>query len=355
MLPPRYKPLTNSVTPGGFGAVQKVFDTYLGRTVLFKSMLDHKNNAQLINEVQTLSKARSRHVVEIYDVICDGSGIVTGIIIELLEGRDYLTFHTEAQKNPALFIRALYQIGTAIADLHKAGVIHRDIKLDNLKESQAGVLKLFDFGISVDRADYHTQSNRGTLVYAAPELYIGQAAITKKMDIYALGVCAWALATQAWPAPLLERPPQTSKRCQSIEDAMPKLLSPELVELIDACLSPDPSRRPDAGFFSEVLGRHLVRGQHKGIFVQGTTAVFELSSVKPNVKIKIGVLGAIKVFYDQIVFRIDEVEGAVFVNNIPAVVGMILHNSCVLTFGLPALGASRQWVTFSSSHPEVVL
>jgi eukaryotic-like serine/threonine-protein kinase len=355
MLPQRYKPLTNTVIPGGFGTVQKVLDTYLDRTVLFKSMQDHKNNAQLINEVQTLSKARSRHVVEIYDVIYDERGNVAGIIIELLKGRDYLTFHNEAQASPALFIRALYQIGTAIADLHKVGIIHRDIKLDNLKESQAGVLKLFDFGISIDGPDYRTQSNRGTLVYAAPELYVPQAVITKEMDIYALGVCAWALATQTWPTVLLERPPQTSKKCQSIEGAMPKLLSAELVELIDSCLSPDPSDRPDAASISEVLGRHLVRGQHRGIFVQGAAAVFELSSAKPNVKIKIGVLGAIKVTYDQIVFRIDEVEGAVFVNNDPAVVGMVLHNSCVITFGLPTLGASRQWVTFSSSHPEVVL
>ncbi len=221
MLPERYRPLTATVMPGGFGSVQKVQDTYLGRTVLFKSMQDANNNDQLLNEIQGLCRARSRHVVEIYDVIKSKNGDVQGIIIEYLSGVDYADFHTKAKSDAHLYVKLLYQVGCALRDLHAAGIIHRDLKLENMKSSDSGVLKLFDFGISVYGVDYRTKMNRGTVVYAAPELYIPHAVITTAMDIYALGVCAWALASGIYPRELLERPPQRSSRAPSIEMALP--------------------------------------------------------------------------------------------------------------------------------------
>lgn len=355
MLPPRYKSLTASVTPGGFGSVQKVHDTYLDRTVLFKSMQDKANNDQLLNEIQGLSRARSRHVVEIYDVIKASDGTVAGIIIELLTGNDYTNFHGQAKSNAHLYIRTLYQIGCALRDLHAAGIIHRDLKLDNLKDSASGLLKLFDFGLSVSGVDYRTKMNRGTLIYAAPELYVPNAVITPQMDIYALGVCAWALASDVWPAQLRERPPQQSSAVPSIENALPGLLHAEIVQMIDSCLAPDPASRPAAESFSKMFARHLTRGQHKGLFTQGQVAVYELSSAKPNVTIKIDPLGTLRASYDGLAFQIVGVTGAVYVNNRAATPGMALHESCVLTFGLPELGSDRQWVTFSSSQPEVIL
>ena len=135
MLPGRYRPLTSSVIPGGYGSVQPVQDTYLDRVVLFKSMKDNKDNHQLLNEVKGLSSARSRHVVEIYDVVFDENGAIVGIIIEFLKGRDYEGFYFEAAGNVEGYLKALYQIATALADLHAVGVVHRDLKLQNLKES----------------------------------------------------------------------------------------------------------------------------------------------------------------------------------------------------------------------------
>ncbi len=355
MLPSRYKPLTGTVMPGGFGSVQKVRDSYLDRTVLFKSMQDESNNDQLLNEIRGLSRARSRHVVEIYDVITSKSGGVRGIIIEYLGGDGYTDFHLKAKDDPYLYIKILYQIGCALRDLHAVGIIHRDLKLDNIKSSESGVLKLFDFGISVSGVDYNTKMNRGTLVYAAPELYVPHAKITPEMDIYALGVCAWALASDTYPRELRERPPQESALAPSIETALPGLLHTEIIRMIDACLEPDPSLRPDADEFSKVFARHLTRGRHKGLFTEGNREVFELSHAKPNVTITVGSLGTLKANYDGLAFMVTDVSGHVYINNDPAVVGMILHESCVLTYGSPDLGSNRQWVTFTSSQPEVIL
>lgn len=360
-LPPRYKTLTKSVLAGGFGTVIPLEDTFLRRVVLLKVMQDAANNAQLQNELKGLCKARSRHVVEVYDVIANEKGEIAGVVIERLRGRDFSAFHEEAASNPLGYLKILYQLSCALRDLHAVGIVHRDLKLDNFKESAAGVVKLFDFGISSPNGGYKTKQNKGTLIYAAPELYLPGATITPEMDIYALGVCAWALAHPKFPTQLLERPPQKSERAPSISTVMPTAdkqadgLHNEVVGILDACLDPQPKHRPSAEQISSVLAKHLSRNKHRGLFVQGVEKVFELSAKQPLVILKIGTLGRLKVTYDGVRFSIAEVEGSVSINNVPAETGHILHEACVLGFGAANLGAARQWVTFFSSHPEVVL
>lgn len=360
-LPPRYKSLTKSVLTGGFGAVLPLEDIFLRRVVLLKVMHDAADNAQLQNEIRGLCKARSRHVVEVYDVVLNEKGEVAGIIIERLRGRDFLHFYKEAAQNPQGYLKILYQIACALKDLHAVGIIHRDLKLDNFKESAAGVLKLFDFGISSPDGGYKTKQNKGTLIYAAPELYVPNATITPEMDVYALGVCAWALASSGFPPQLHEKPPQTSGRAPSIANVVPTAgkdpagLHPEVVSLLDACLDPTPGLRPTATQLSSVLAHHLIRNRHRGLFVQGGAKVVELSAQQPTVNLKIGTLGEVKVSYDGLRFAVASVAGAVRINNAPAAVGDLLHEACVLSFGDPSLGSSQQWITFFASHPEVVL
>lgn len=360
-LPSRYKTLTKSVLAGGFGTVIPLEDTFLRRVVLLKVMQDAANNAQLQAELKGLCKARSRHVVEVYDVIENEKHEIAGVVIERLRGRDFSAFHKEAASGPQEYLKILYQLATALRDLHAVGIIHRDLKIDNFKESAAGVVKLFDFGISSSDGGYKTTQNKGTLIYAAPELYIPGATITREMDIYALGVCAWALAYPKFPSQLLEKPPQSSGRAASIAVVMPTDhqhpdgLHKEVVDVLDACLDPHPKSRPSAERISSILARHLVRNKHRGVFVQGAQKVIELSAQQTSVTLRIATLGRLKVTYDGLRFVIAEVDGSVSINNTPAIPGDVLHEACVLGFGADSLGPSRQWVSFFSSHPEVVL
>lgn len=354
-LPSRYQPIDSLVMLGGFGSVIRVRDIYLDRVVLFKYMQDAKNNAQLLNEIQNLSRARSRHVVEIYDVIRTQDGSICGIIIEYLTGRDYLDFHNEAIGNIKEYLKILFQISSALNDLHRFKIVHRDLKLDNLKSSSSGILKLFDFGISSCEEDYITRNNRGTFNYAAPELYLPGALIRPEMDIYAFGVCAWALASPILPTSLRERPPQKTSKAPSIGSIFGGKLPIKVVELIDCCLNPFPGARPTAEKLFSELATYLTQGLHRGIFVRSNSTIFELSQAKDNVRIKIGTLGDIRVIYNGVAFIIDSVSGDVFINNRVATAGMELHDACLLTFGEMDLGAHREWVTFFSSHPEVVL
>ncbi len=360
-LPQRYKALAKGALSGGFGTVIPLEDTFLRRVVLLKVMQDATNNEQIQNEVKGLCKARSRHVVEVYDVIANEHDEIIGVVIERLRGRDFLTFHEEAAGNPQLYIKILYQLACALRDLHAVGIVHRDLKLDNFKESAAGVVKLFDFGISSPDGGYKTKQNKGTLTYAAPELYVPGATITPEMDIYALGVCAWALAHPKFPGEMMEKPPQTSGRAPSVSTVLPTAdkqadgLHKDVVDILDACLDPEPNNRPLAIQVSSLLGIHLNRNKHRGLFVQGMAKVYELSASHTSVSLKIGTLGRLNVTYDGLRFLITEVEGEVSINNVLAEPGHVLHDACVLGFGGAALGASRQWVAFFSSHPEIVL
>lgn len=360
-LPPRYKHLTKSILSGGFGAVIPLKDTFLQRVILLKVMQDAANNAQLQTELKALCKARSRHVVEVYDVIMNEKGEIEGVVIERLRGRGFSEFHKKAESNPQTYLKILYQLACALRDLHAVGIVHRDLKLDNFKESAAGVVKLFDFGISSLDGGYKTKQNKGTLVYAAPELYVTDATITPGMDIYALGVCAWALANPTFPKQLLEKPPQTSGRAPSIGTVMPTAdkqgygLHEEAIGILDACLDPQPKNRPLAKQVCSMLAMHLNRNKHRGLFVQGKNTVFELSEAKPSVTLKIGTLGQLRVTYDGLRFTIVKVEGSVHINRIPAEPGHVLHEACVIGFGDESLGSSRGWISFFSSHPEVIL
>lgn len=356
MLPNRYTQITSSVKAGGFGVAIPVKDNYLDRDVIYKVAKNSGDNDQLLNEIRLLSKARSRHIVEIYDVITNSKDKVEGLIIEYLTGKSYESFHDERFFNLDEYKKILYQLSFAISDLHNLNIVHRDLKLENIKQSSTGVVKLFDFGLSVDDTDYHTSENRATLVYAAPELFLRGARIAPPLDIYALGICAWTLALpyKNLPKVLFEKPPQKTDKVPSISKVLAEL-DPSLVKAIDSCLEVDPARRPNASFLKKIFYDHIIKNKHVGTIVQNASNSYIISESKPQATIKIPRFGTLVVIYDGLVFKVKSKTGDVYINNSPAQVGELLHDACVLTFGLPEYSWQRVFFTFYCSRPEVIL
>lgn len=353
----RYTPIKGRTFSGGFGNLQLLKDTYLDREVLYKKMSNSNDNDQLVNEIRSLSKARSRHVIEIYDLIRNPqSGLLEGIIIEYLKGRDYLDYYKDHPFNAYSYLIILYQISHALNDLHNSGIVHRDLKLENIKSTETGVLKLFDFGLSSTNEDYFTKSNRGTVIYAAPELYNQNAKITTEMDIYAFGICAWNLVTtfDKFSPALLERPPMTYNAYTSIGTLLHGKIDDEIINIIDSCLNSLPNLRPTADLLVSTLHKHLLYNKHKGLLVEKNSSIYELSHSKTGVRIRLS-HGEIVVNYSGFEFLISGVTGDVFINNTPAQIGNQLPNACLITFGRPELGSHRRFVTFLSSHPELVI
>src|SRR5208282_5036155 len=101
-----------------------------------------------------------------------------------------------------------------------------------------------------------------------------------------------------------------------------------------------------------VLARRLLYGKHRAVVTYGAT--HELAIPGKSISLQTGV-GIITIRYDGLRFAIESLSGNVYINNATAQIGKTLPGSCVITLGAPSLGASRTFVPFNVSHPEVVL
>jgi serine/threonine protein kinase len=192
--------LTRVLGGGGMATVYEATDRDLGRRVAIKTLherraLSNEVRLRFLREGQTASSIRHPHVAAIYDV---GRGNRPYLVMEYLEGVD-LARHLVSQ--PLLGVTQtadwLVPVVAAVAAAHDLGVIHRDLKPDNIFLSvEQGVVrpKVLDFGISKisDQPGMlgltATGEFLGTLNYASPEQVQGAKTIDGRSDQYSIGV-----------------------------------------------------------------------------------------------------------------------------------------------------------------------
>lgn len=143
-----------------------------------------------------------------------------------------------------------------VAYLHAQGVIHNDLKLENVLLGPKGKISLVDFGNArmaqkkglLGRIFAKKEPIFGTPTYLAPELIAGEGDISFRSDCYALGVCCFILLTGDPPF-VYDR--KSARLRAAVSKAAPSLasrrtgLSPSFVRLIDACLAKDAEQRPE--------------------------------------------------------------------------------------------------------------
>jgi eukaryotic-like serine/threonine-protein kinase len=185
---------------GGYGAVYLAWDSTLERAVALK-LLHHADRASAaVREARLLALAAHPNVVGVLGA--DTHDGLLGLWMEYIEGATLQAF---LKKSGALAAHDALAIGIhlayAIAAVHKAGLIHRDIKVHNvMREDRTGRIVLMDFGSSVVRTDDVDEIPDlvGTPCYIAPELLAGSPA-TVASDIYSLGVVLYHLVTLDFP------------------------------------------------------------------------------------------------------------------------------------------------------------
>jgi len=349
--PARYKP-TGEILKGGQGDVHICNDGSLERAVAIKVFHDVSDVTALMKEIEGRAKISSKHVAELYECLYVGSTPLA-LVIEYVPGESLVDVSTHPA-DLAGKILLLYQIACGIADIHAAGVIHRDIKPANMKVDGAGILKIFDLGISnLDASAASTVGGAGTYIYRAPEIYNVPTVVTPAADVYAIGVIAWYLFTQKFPSALAEIPPQSSgKALPSLQSVVPELAP--AMRVLDQTLHVNPHDRPAAATVRDLLGRYITHDRRRGVFAHHT-GVYELVKMGNSTRIDIKPYGTLRVAYTDGRFVVREVTGSVFVNNAPAVVDEELPDSCVLTFGPPEAGWRRVFVPFDVSQPGIVL
>jgi serine/threonine-protein kinase len=325
-------------------------DQHLSRRVAIKFLKIDGEKKRLLDELRALQQLRSKHVVQLYDVV-DGESRGIGLVQEFLAGED-LWESSAPRSSEFNYLRTVWQIACGLADIHDAGLIHRDIKPNNIKTDAEGIVKIFDFGLArIDGVDAQTVGFVGTFGFAAPELSKDDSVVfTSAVDVYAFGATAAFLAHGALPNCVAGNALTPTLRAD-LKTAAP-LIPDFLLDLILRCLSHDPKSRPDMHSIRNTLRAHLLRDRHQLLVIYGSNAS-RLNATSRSVKLSLPHAGHIEIYYDGLAFRVVSVDGPIYLNNTPITPGQLVPDSCVLTMG--AAGGARVFVTFDISHPEVTL
>lgn len=342
----RYNTLNNS-DRGGMGEVLFCEDIHLQRQVVLKYLQPGVEARRLLDEQKNLAKVRSKHVVQLYDIVSiQGNGTqYPAIVLEYIDGENLEVGKFSADNE---YLNVIWQISCGLTDIHSRGIIHRDIKPGNIKIDNEGVVKILDFGLSRNNADAETQSIIGTPLFMAPELWGDQTiAFDSSIDVYAFGVTCHALLTHNSPSSLRHRPP----RQPSWEEFFSPLagIPDEISRALYSCLSTSSADRPTMQDLRDLLARQLLKNKHRATVVLNGL-VHTLDSNNRKIALNASV-GNLTIEYDGLDFIVTSVSGDVYINNTSAITGRVVPGCCVLTFGS---GGSRKFVTFDVSNPEVM-
>jgi serine/threonine-protein kinase len=258
--------IDDEIGRGGMSIVYRAQDLRLNRAVAIKVLppelaLDPAVRSRFRREAQTSAQLSHPHIVPIYDV-GESDGMVY-FVMALVTGGN-LGSHLEQRPLRAVdeVRRVLAEVADALAYAHLRGVIHRDIKADNiLLESEGGRCMVTDFGIAraMEGGARLTQTGIavGTPTYMSPEQAVGDRHVDGRSDIYSLGVVGYQMLTGRVPftagnamALLLKH---VSERPEPILDLRPE--TPRgLAEAVERALAKSADARwPTAAAFREAL------------------------------------------------------------------------------------------------------
>ena len=187
---------------GAFGRVFRARDTRLDRDVALKlldapSASDDARASSILNEGRLLAQVRHPNVVTIHGAARIGDQV--GLWMELIHGRTLQTLLDQSKRfTVAETVDIGCQLCDAVAAVHGAGVLHRDIKAANVMLADDGRVVLMDFGTGWNARDISSAVPAGTPLYLAPELLAGGEP-TVQSDVYAMGVVLFLLLTGRYP------------------------------------------------------------------------------------------------------------------------------------------------------------
>jgi serine/threonine protein kinase len=235
---------------GSFGEVYRAWDPQLDRDVALKLLVPGDTatpgRSSVIEEGRLLARIRHPNVVTIYGAErIDGC---IGLWMELVEGR---TLEELIAAGRRFTVEEATSIGVevcgAVAAVHDAGLLHRDIKAHNVMLTEEGRSVLMDFGTGREAGPTPDAAEAGTPLYLAPEVLSGYPA-TVRSDVYSIGVLLFHLLTGSYPLPArsveeLRRAHATGAR-QRLRSVRPDVPA-RLARVIERAIDPDPLRRFD--------------------------------------------------------------------------------------------------------------
>jgi serine/threonine-protein kinase len=190
---------------GGMSAVYRGLDTRLDRPVAIKIMdprfaADHAFVERFEREARSAAKIHHPNVVAVHDQGLDGDHVF--LVMELVDGgtlRDLIT--ERGALGAPLALSIMEPVLAALAAAHRAGLVHRDVKPENVLIGANGVVKVADFGLVRAVASAGTTSSSvilGTVAYLSPE-QVTTGAATARGDVYSAGILLYEMLTGGPP------------------------------------------------------------------------------------------------------------------------------------------------------------
>ena len=253
----RHIVLFEAIGSGAFGTVYRGWDPTLDRDVAVKLFRSNGGApSSPLEEGRHLARVRHSNVVTVYGA--DRDGDESGIWMEYIDGQTLARMVSESGPLSAHEVTGIgVDLCHALAALHSAGLLHRDIKAQNVMREVGGRIVLMDFsGAQTIARDARAAATSGTPVYMAPELFEhGTATLTS--DVYSLGVLLFFLLSGRLPveghtiADLRQSHAEGKRR--RLRDLRPDVPD-SIVRVVDRAIVPEPSQRyQTAGEFEHAL------------------------------------------------------------------------------------------------------
>lgn len=272
---------------GSFGTVYKAWDPVLEQHVALKLLHPRAGTSagdsqRALDEARMLARVSHDNVVRVFGVESHEGRV--GLWMELVKGR---TLEELLQVQGPLGADEARQVGAAVcrglSAVHKAGLVHQDLKAHNVMREEGGRIVLMDFGEglrSSSRSDTWLAGAAGTPLYLAPEIFAGRSS-SEASDIYSVGVLLFHLVTGSYPVEggnrlEIERAHQEGRRSR-LRDARPDL-PPEFVQMVERALAANAGERfQTAGDFEAALNSRTSPKHAPRLWVVGAGALLSAS------------------------------------------------------------------------------
>ena len=243
--------LRDCIGRGGMGLVYRARDTRLDRLVAIKCLRTELFETHYIErfkrEALLLAKLNHPNIVQIYDFIEAPEHLA--LVMELVDGQN-LQLHLREHIVPfAQRMRWLTEIAQGLAVAHEAGIIHRDLKAENILINQRKLAKITDLGIAKSQDFNATLSDHvaGSYCSMSPEQAMGEP-LDFRSDLFSFGILAYQLLCGAHPFGDTNNKLQLMQRIISHPPVAPGKHNPnlpaEIIDLLGQLLSKDPNKRP---------------------------------------------------------------------------------------------------------------